>query len=307
MARRLDFEERARIEAMRTQGVGVAEIAVRLGRDPSTIHRELGRGGAAGGYEAATAQAAAEARARRPRVPKLAADAVLAAAVCEGLRARRSPHALAAELRAEGLGVCAETVYAACYDHSGSRGLPEGSWRLLPRCRRRRRPRRRRTRKPSPLGDFKPIADRPGCVEDRREPGHWEGDLIIGAGNRSAVATLTERTSRMTLTVALPDGYDAAGTAEAVTAALGRQPEHLVRTVTSTGGCDRSAMMAGRQVSIRTGGGSEYGTACQLRRARPRRGDVHRGRRGRGDSPAAGQAPLDGVPRARPRRRPLRL
>ena len=63
-------------------------------------------------------------------------------------------------------------------------------------------------------------------------PAHWEGDLIIGKNNRSAVATLVERSSRQTLTVALPHGYDAASTADAVTAALVRQPRHLVKSLT---------------------------------------------------------------------------
>ncbi len=88
------------------------------------------------------------------------------------------------------------------------------------------------TQKPSPLGDFKAIAERPAAVEGRREAGHWERDLIIGRANRSAVATLTERTSRQTLTVGLPDGYDARRTAAAVTAAPARQPKHLVKTLT---------------------------------------------------------------------------
>ena len=232
MAQRLSFDERARIEAMQRAGVSVADTARRLGRDPSTIYRELKRGGGAGGYDAVSAQVAAEQRAARPKTPKLAADPELGSAALELLTQRWSPHAAAAQLRAEGRRVCAETIYRACYDHSGRRGLPEGSWRLLPRRCRRRKPRGRSARKPSPLGDFKAIAQRPAAVEDRREAGHWEGDLIIGANNRSAVATLTERTSRHTLAVALPDGYGAHSTAAAVTAALARQPKHPVRALT---------------------------------------------------------------------------
>ena len=231
MAQRLSFEERARIETLRQAGVGVEGTARCISRHRSTVYRELARGGGCG-YDAEAAQAGADRSARRPKTPKLVADRVLARAVTEGLKARRSPHALSAELRTEGLAVSAETIYAACYDPAGRRGLPQGSWRLLPRRCRRRKPRGRCTRKPSPLGDFKAISERPGCVEDRREAGHWEGDLIIGAGNRSAVATLVERTSRQTLTVGLPHGYDAHNTAKAVTAALARQPRHLVRTLT---------------------------------------------------------------------------
>ena len=134
MAQRLCFDERARVEAMSAEGVSVAVMAARLGRDPSTIHREIKRGGVGGSYRAEAAQAASDARAVRPKTPKLAADASLARAVTEGLKARRSPHALSAELRAEGHRICAETIYRACYDHTGAGGLPEGCWRLLPRA-----------------------------------------------------------------------------------------------------------------------------------------------------------------------------
>ena len=78
-------------------GVSFAEIARRFGRDPSTVWREIDRSSTPGGYDAEVAQAAADARARRPKTPVLAADPALAAAVTDGLRARRSPHALSAE------------------------------------------------------------------------------------------------------------------------------------------------------------------------------------------------------------------
>ena len=125
--------------------------------------------------------------------------------------------------------MCAETIYRAAY--SGC-GLGDDAWRDLPRQRRRRKPRSRHTQKPGPLGDYRPISERPASVEDRSEPGHWEGDLIVGQANASAAATLVERTSRHTLVVPLPDGYRAPHVAEAVTAALGRQPAALVRTLT---------------------------------------------------------------------------
>ena len=175
MAQRLSLDERARVEAMITAGVSVAEAARRLERDPSTIHRELAlnRGGA---YDAEAAQAAA--RARRPKTPKLAADAALAATVGALLAHRMSPHAISALVAGEGANIAAETIYRACYGHSGRRGLPEGSWRLLPRRCRHRKPQGRHARKPSPLGVFRPICERPASVEDRSEASHWEGDPL---------------------------------------------------------------------------------------------------------------------------------
>ena len=196
MAQRLSFDERARVEAMSAAGVSVATAARCLGRHRSTVYRELRRGRRGGAYDAEAAQAAAAVGAARPKIPVLAADPELAASVRELLKEGWSPHAICAGLRAEGRTVSAETIYRAAYDHSGSSGLPEGSWRCLPRRRRRRKPRGRCTTKPSPLGDFRPVCERPAAAGDRSEAGHWEGDLIIGAGNRSAVATLVERLSR---------------------------------------------------------------------------------------------------------------
>ena len=162
MARRLCFEERVRIEAMAHAGVGAAEAARRLGRHLVTVQRELGRNGGPGGYGAEAAQAGSCARAARPKAPELARDAELAAAVCERLAQRWSPPPISADLGARGLFVCAETIYRACYDRTGRRGLAERSWTRLPRQHRRRKPRGRTEQaKRSALGEFRPLAGRP--------------------------------------------------------------------------------------------------------------------------------------------------
>ena len=233
MAQRLCFVERVRIEEMVRAGLSSVEVAECLGRHPTTVQRELARGAGACGYVAVVAQRRCEARAARPKSPKLVSDKVLAGAVAERLRQRWSPHAISADLKADGVFICAETIYRACYANSTQAGLNAGSWRKLPKSRRRRRHRRRiEQAKRSVLGDYRPVAERPAAAADRTEPGHWEGDLIIGAANQSAAATLVERVSRYTLVIALPDGYDAENTAAAVTAALRRQPKHLVKTLT---------------------------------------------------------------------------
>ncbi len=117
---------------------------------------------------------------------------------------RWSPHAISADLRAEGYQICAETIYVACYDPTSSRGLPSAVGNCWPRRYRKRKPRSRITAKPNALGDYKPITHRPIAVEQRVEAGHWEGDLIIGANNTSAVVTLVERVSRHSVLAALP-------------------------------------------------------------------------------------------------------
>ena len=223
MAARLSLDERVFIESSLGAGRSVADVAQRLGRDRSTVHRELARCAGRAGYDARWAHASACARARRERTPKLAVDRVLAAAVDERLRLRWSPHATAADLREAGMSVCAQTIYRACYANDARSGPPAGSWAKLPRRCRRRRPRCvAQAQKPSPLGEYRPIADRPDDVEDRSQPGHWDRDLIVGKANLTAAVTLAERTSRYTVTAALPDGYGAPQVAAAVTAALGR-------------------------------------------------------------------------------------
>ena len=174
MARRLCLDERARVEAMAQAGLSAAQIAERLGRHRATVYRELGRNGGPGGHGAEAAQAAACIRAGRPKAPKLAEDAELAAAVCERLAMRWSPQAISADLRTLGLQICAETIYRACYDRTGRRGLVARNWAHLPRQHRRRKPRGRTEQaKRSALGEFRPLTARLAKADTRAEPGHW--------------------------------------------------------------------------------------------------------------------------------------
>ena len=76
------------------------------------------------------------------------------------------------------------------------------------------------------------IDQRPTEVDDRRQPGHWEGDLIVGTNCRSAIATLVERTSRFVVMVPLPDGHKAPAVRTAIVAALESLPDTAIRTLT---------------------------------------------------------------------------
>ena len=218
---------------MAQEGASVREIGECLGRAESTVRREISRGGGWLGYSADRAQADADQKSKRPKTPKLVADPRLGRVVTELLERRWSPHAIAAWLRMNhpDQRSCAETIYRACYDPQGGRGLPAGSWRLLPRQRRRRRSRYRSERaRRSKLGDIRNIRERPGGLTGRLQ-GHWEGDLMKGANNRSAVVTLTERTTRYTLLAATPDST-AAEVTKAVTNTLKQVPTELVQSLT---------------------------------------------------------------------------
>lgn len=227
MAARLSLVERARIEVLTDAATKPDAIAGLIHRDRSTVYRELDRGRRAGVCRAEAAQRLAERRARRPRAAKLEADPVLAWQVKSRLGRGWSPHAVSADLaESDGGRVCAETVSRCAYS---GRALGCDAWKDLPRwC----RPRSRCAQEASPLGEYRPLRDRPAAAADRSEPGHWEGDLIVGAANKTAAATLVERVSRHTLVVPLPDGYRAPQVAETATSALARQPAGLVRALT---------------------------------------------------------------------------
>jgi IS30 family transposase len=76
------------------------------------------------------------------------------------------------------------------------------------------------------------ISERPAEVEDRAVPGHWEGDLIMGAGNRSAIGTLVERATRYVILLHLPDGHGADAVQDAMIEAMSRLPQTLRHTLT---------------------------------------------------------------------------
>jgi IS30 family transposase len=95
-----------------------------------------------------------------------------------------------------------------------------------------RRPHGSRAERRGKLADMVMIADRPAEVEDRAVPGHWEGDLIIGAHGRSAIATLVERSSRYVQLVALPEGRTAPMVRDALTASITTLPAQLWQSLT---------------------------------------------------------------------------
>jgi IS30 family transposase len=159
----------------------------------------------------------------------------LAAQVTRWLKAWWSPQEIAGRLRIEYPGdpmmqVSHETIYQALFVQG--RGELR---RELARCLRTGRVKRRPRRRPENTGqirDMVMISERPAEAEDRAVPGHWEGDLLIGADCRTAVGTLVERTTRYVMLLHLPDGRSASGVEQAMRQAISTLPEQLRRSIT---------------------------------------------------------------------------
>ncbi|UKO94026.1 MULTISPECIES: IS30 family transposase [Gordonia] len=234
---RLTFTDRCRIEELMLAHYRPARIAALLGRPRSTITRELDRGRTNPGqrYRAVIAQAAVENKARRPKVMKLQPGTALWNEVASRLRKRHSPEQISNCLRIDfpsepEMWVSHETIYQALYVQ-GRGSLREEIKRALRSGRVRRIPQGRTTR-PGPVRNMVNISERPAEANDRAVPGHWEGDLIMGAGNRSAIGTLVERTTGFVMLLHLPDDHSAATVAEAMTAAIPKIPEVMQRSLT---------------------------------------------------------------------------
>lgn len=214
-------EERVAIAGLRLQHAGVREIARALQRSPSTISRELRRNACADvGYtsERATTLSVLRRRAAR-RARKLRVDGVNWAVVRALLRWKWSPQQIATTLKQvfpdqRERHVSHETIYTTIYAH------PKGELRreliaLLRRRHAKRMPRSRGEDRRGQIPDMVSIHLRPPEASDRSTPGHWEGDLIKGKGNKSAIGVLVERSSRLVLLARMPDA-----TAESALAAF---------------------------------------------------------------------------------------
>ena len=194
----LTLEDRETIALRRAAGAGVRAIARELGRDPSVVSRELGRNSAKSEtYRPLGAQRAAEVRARRAKKAKLAEPGPLRDFVIAKLGEDWSPRQIASVLAVEHPDeperrVCAETIYQSIYVQSRG-ALKRDLAAHLRRGRAQRKPQNRPEERRGKLVGTISIGQRPVEAADRAVPGHWEGDLIMGRENGSAIGTLVER------------------------------------------------------------------------------------------------------------------
>ena len=237
----LTFSDRSEISTASRAGWSVRRIARHLRRCPSVISRELHRNSTkTRGYQSVTADARAQRRRARPPQRKVAKDPVLQARVDADLAASWTPNEIAGRLRPEaadptvermanspdarGQTVSGEAIYQYIY------ALPKGELArrgiFLQSKRTKRRPRTTGRTRGGPIVGMVPIAERGEDVAERRVPGHWEGDLIIGKNGTSCAATLVERMSGFTGLLALPSKH-AEPTADAVIEYFNALPEMM--------------------------------------------------------------------------------
>jgi transposase, IS30 family len=250
---RLSLQDREEIRAGLEAGDSFAVIARRVGRHPSTVGREVNRNGGRRRYRAVAADGAAFRRSLRPKPCKLAFNPRLRRRVEDLLADRWSPQQIAARLKLEfpddpGMQVSHETIYQSLFVQA------RGALRKdLARCLRTGRSRRRPRGRPDGRGqlrDMVVISERPAEVEDRAVPGHWEGDLLLGAHGRSAIVTLVERQTRYVLLARIGTDKTSPAVCEAIARKILALPDHLARSLT----WDRGSEMAGHAAfTIRTG------------------------------------------------------
>jgi len=233
---RLSLVEREEISRGIAGGESLRHIALRLGRAPSTISREVAANGGRLSYRACDAHALARLSARRPKTAKLAACPRLRRVVEAKLEKRWSPQQIADWLpraypKHPEMRVSHETIYMSLFVQ-GRGALRQELYRTLRQGRALRCP--KGARQPSGKGiinDMVMISERPAEVEDRAVPGHWEGDLISGKGQRS-IGTLVERSTRYVMLVRLPDGKSAPAVRKALAKRIVTLPTELRRSIT---------------------------------------------------------------------------
>jgi IS30 family transposase len=236
-SRYLSQDDRIEIADGLAAGDPVKSIAARIGKSYQTVYREIARNKKPDGrYQPWFAHSQAHERRRRPKDRRLAVDAQLRGVVADKLAQHWSPRQISRWLRRRwprrvSWHLSVETIYEAVY-----RGVVGVTDRLTLRTGRtyRHKRGRGRTREGAlkQLTTMKSIHTRPAAAESRTQIGHLEGDLVLGCGRDSAIATLVDRKTRHTILVPIRGAYSAQRVGDALIAVFSALPPALRRTLT---------------------------------------------------------------------------
>ena len=262
-ARFLSQDERIEVADLRQAGLSIRKIAGRLGRAPSTISRELRRNAAASGYRPFEAHRRATARRARHHPRRIETNSEQRQLVAELLAQRWSPQQISRHLRLRfpaqpGMWLCHESIYQAVYQPGSPllRPSPLAAHRRSPlRTGRdhRRAHQHKDQRRPRFEQPMLTIRQRPFQPEDRSQAGHWEGDLIIGRDQGSAIGTLVERQTRTVRLLHLPY-RDSDTLHDVLKTRMADLPAGLLRSIT----WDQGTEMARHLTITRTLGAPVY-------------------------------------------------
>jgi IS30 family transposase len=243
---RLSLDERIAIMRGLDAGLSYAEIGRRIDRDRSVVWREVRKNSNADGdYHARMAHRRGAEKLKRPKAFRLD-NPELCAKVTKWMDQGWSPKLIAEVLARDHpddrlARVSHETLYQCLYVQG--RGQLRADLNKCLSTKRAARKHRGSTERRGKFSDVITISQRPAVVDDRAVPGHWEGDLILGAGCTSAIGTLVERSTRFTILLHLPNDHSADSVATAMIEAMNELPAHLRRTIT----WDRGSEMASWQ------------------------------------------------------------
>lgn len=230
----LNAQERYHIDIQQKQGVPLSAIAAAMGRDKSTVSRELRRNAdSPESYSHGVAQRLAERRhSEKPKATKL--NPTLIQAIRQGLDQRWSPEQISGRLALEGQPtVSHETIYRYLLADKKAGG------ELYKNLRHQANPYRKRYGKPSQRGKIPgrvDISERPTVVDDKTRLGDWEADTVIGKGHQGILVTLTERVSKINLALPLPC-KEAEGVKDAIITLL-KPIQDCVHTLTFDNGLE---------------------------------------------------------------------
>jgi IS30 family transposase len=211
----------------------VKDIADSIGKSVSTVYREIKRGSTSDGrYLPWWAHNQALLRRKRPKEEKIRSCQPLRTTVREKLTQKWSPQQVSRYLARTypddlTMRACPETIYRALF--AGLVGRRNGKLRT---GRTRRKKQRRGVAPPNKIKNMTLVHQRPVEVNDRTAPGHWEGDLIIGRDQGSAIGTLVERVTRYVRLIHLPKGWKAPQVRNALITQTADLPAQLRRTLT---------------------------------------------------------------------------